>query len=371
MNADGKRQRFNKRASLVLLILIAVIAAAVLSQVVGQRKDFHNNLWGPAHLLVQGKSPYNTSSLNPELPALWLPMAVGIFAPLGWLSEKVAAQVWFLFNISSLSMIVYLALGDTKPPIAALLTGLSAYFFPTTIQHFALGQFSILAALCLMLAARFAKHQQDWPAAFLLALGCSKPQLGILAVIGLSYFYFERSGLTGVMRFAAKFLTMALIMSLPLFIAKPVWMLDYFANWRNNPTWPQPSIFSILNNLMGNWGILLWAGIALAGLSVCIYIWKRLPPQTAMYWSLGLTPILSPYIWSWDFVLLLPVWIATFAATDWRKKSFLLLSYLIGWVGMAAVQLRGNAANQLFWWVPFWVLGSILLVTGKHGSHPI
>ena len=51
------------------------------------RKDFYNELWGPAYLLVNGQSPYDTPILDPVLPAVWLPMAIGFFFPLGWLPK--------------------------------------------------------------------------------------------------------------------------------------------------------------------------------------------------------------------------------------------------------------------------------------------
>lgn len=46
--------------------------------------DFRHNLWAPTHLLLRGESPYLIKTLFPNKHAVWLPMAVGLFFPLGW-----------------------------------------------------------------------------------------------------------------------------------------------------------------------------------------------------------------------------------------------------------------------------------------------
>lgn len=345
-----------------MLILVACISAFSLGNIVGTRKDFYNELWGPTYLLVHGKSPYDTSGLNPELPAVWLPMAIGIFAPLGWLSGNIATKTWFLISIIALFLIMVLALQDSKSPLSAILAGVFAYFFPPTINHFALGQFSLITALCMMLAAYYANKGHGWRAAFLVALGLTKPQLGLLAAIGLSFYYFQRSDWRGIILFGARVVCAALIMSLPLFIVGPGWMRDWFAATQRNPSWLQPSLFSTLVKFAGIWGYLLWGGVAFGGALICWHLWKRFAPEVAIAWTLGLTTIVSPYIWSWDFVLLLPIWTLIFMQANWKKRIFLSLAYLIGWMGMTIVQSSGTSNNQAFWWVPLWFLGAILIV---------
>jgi hypothetical protein len=92
-------EQFQQTSLIALLagaLSIAFIAHFIRFDLIVQpRKDFYNELWGPAHLLVRGESPYDTSSLNADLPAVWPPMAIGVFAPLGWLSEKTASRLAF------------------------------------------------------------------------------------------------------------------------------------------------------------------------------------------------------------------------------------------------------------------------------------
>ena len=354
---------FHKYSSMFALGLIAAFITYLFWKLIMPRMDFYNELWGPAYLLVQGKSPYDTASLNPVLPAVWFPMAIGFFFPLGWLSEKNALQAWYVFNIIEICVVVYLAQGNKRSLYNTVLLALLCFFFPFTLNHFNLGQFSITVMLCLMLSAHFAEKRQDWLAAFFLALALSKPQLGIIAVFGLSVFYFKRNGFSGVFRFGLQTFLMALLMSLPLFISHPVWIPDWFKSMLSNYTWLHPSLFSLLRQSLGVWGTFIWLALMLVALGISYQLWMKFPPSVAMMWSLGITTIVTPYVWSWDFVLLLPIWMYTFVQADWKRKALLLLFYAIAWYGMALVQAQEGSQNQYFWWAPLWFMGTLALVT--------
>ena len=114
--------------------------------------DFYNNLWAPVHLLVSGESPYDTNSLQPELPALWMPMAIGFFSFLGLFEFHTAQQLWFLLNTAGLAVLLYLSMPNLRSTSILLISVFLVFFFPPTINHFALGQVSILYALSLFLS---------------------------------------------------------------------------------------------------------------------------------------------------------------------------------------------------------------------------
>ena len=354
---------FQTYTSIFALTLVAALVSYLFWNLMMPRMDFYNNLWGPVHLLVQGKSPYETTSLNPILPAIWFPMVIGVFFPLGWLSENLSLQVWFIFNIIELCGIVYLAQGDRRSLFNTIILALLCFFFPFVLNNYNLGQFSITAMLCMMLSSYFADSRRDWLAAFFLALALSKPQLGIVAVFGLSVFYFQRNGFKGVFCFGLQTFTMALLTSLPLFIFYPVWIPDWVRSFQSNHGWLHPSLFSILNHSMGIFGVFIWAAIFILALGVARQLWIKFPPAIAMLWSLGITTIITPYIWSWDFVLLLPIWISTFARADWKRKLFLLTFYGVAWYGMALVQMQQAGDNSLFWWVPLCFIAVLVFVT--------
>jgi len=350
------------QTALILLIIASAVPAA-LGNMVSLRKDFHTELWAPAWLLVHGRSPYATEVLDAPLPAVWLPMAIGVFAPLGWLREEAATQVWFLLSVAAVGGIVFLALHDAPSPFVVIAAALIAYLFPPTLNHFVLGQFSILAALCLVLAARFVKEGREWPAALLLALGSAKPQLALLPALGLVFYISQQTSAKAAAKFAGKTLLAALLLSLPVFLVSPGWLGDYLAGWRRNPAWQHPSAFALLGGGQDFWSYLISGALAAAGIVICLALWRKLTPERAMYWTLALTVLLSPYIWSWDFVLLLPLLLHTFGGADLKGKLLLLTAYVMAWAGMAFIQLAARGENQLFWWVPWWLTGTVAIVT--------
>ena len=148
-------------------------------------------------------------------------------------------------------------------------------------------------------------------------------------------------------------------MCFPLFLAHPTWYQSFFSNIRQNPSWLHPSFFIMLVDSTGVWGYLVWGCAIMAGIYATYHLWKKFKPVLAMEWTLGLTTIVSPYIWSWDFVLILPLWISIFSLSKWKVQIFLVVTYILGWVGMAISQIVSGGNNQTFWWVPLWYMGVI------------
>jgi hypothetical protein len=363
-----------RNLNVLTLVLVMTIIFFSYHSIIQPRKDFYNNLWAPAHLLIRGESPYDTASLAPDLPAVWMPMAVGMFVPLGLLPPETASSLWFLLNAAGLIALVLLSM--PKPlSIGALAAGiLFAALFPPFLQHAMLGQISILSALFLMTAAKFAEKRWDWAAACFLAAGLSKPQIGFLIMLGIGLCYFQQGGLRLTVRFGLKTLTAITIMCLPLFASQPDWYFDWLASLQSNRVaWMHPSILYQLRQLLGNWGYFPWACITIATVWVALWLWKTRPSHEAALWSLALTLLITPYVWSWDFILLLPLFIHTFSRTGWKYKAILAAGYVVGWTGMAVIQLSANDHNSRFWWVPLWflvIIGSIYLKSLNDNHSP-
>ena len=103
--------------------------------------------------------------------------------------------------------------------------------------------------------------------------------------------------------------------------------------------------------------------LILAVLIFCYFRWKYNSPEVALYWSLALSALVSPYIGGWDFVILFPLLIFTFAQADWIRKVFLIISYSLAWYLMALAQTQHSGLNYYFWWVPTWFIATIVLAT--------
>jgi hypothetical protein len=90
----------------------------------------------------------------------------------------------------------------------------------------------------------------------------------------------------------------------------------------------------------------------------------RLPKREAAIWSLALTTLITPYVWSWDFVLLIPLLTSYLYQKMPRYSTWLLYFGLIScWGVIAYMKLTGQTSDELFWWVPWYLIGFILLIT--------
>jgi len=357
-------ERLQTFATFSILAFMAALFALLFWHLVQPKADFYNELWGPAYLLVHGQSPYNTASLHPTHPAGWFPMAIGFFSPLGWLSEDIAMLAWFLLCTLELFTIVYFSQEKSRAIHVTFLSALLAFSFPPVLYHIFLGQIGLTVTLCMILATYFVTKEKHWLAALLVAIGISKPHLGALAVVGLSVHYFKMGGEREIIAFYLRIALMMFILCLPLFFAYPNWIADMIAMLRSNPPYfIYPSLFMLFWRNMGTLGILLWVLVFLSVLALVYYLWKKLSPMNAVFWSLGLGLLVTPYIGSWDFVLLLPILIFTFSQAPWKPKIFLILSYLIAWYGQAVIQNMEPSHNYYFWWIPPWFLATVAIVT--------
>jgi hypothetical protein len=348
-------------AAIIILVIFSLFTALAYWDILPPRKDLYNELWGPAHLLVRGRSPYDTASLDPNLPGAWLPMSIGLFAPMGWLEESVALYSWFVFNLAEICLMVIIVQREFRPFHPVIITALFSFAFPPTIYSLLLGQFSITTTLCTVAATALIVKRRHWAGAFLLALGLSKPHLMTVTMLGLSAWYFQNHGARSMVQFWARTIIAALILCVPLFVSYPNWIPDALASMRSNAPWAFPTFLEVLRRNLGFWGIGLW-GIAMGVvILLALSLWKRTAPPAATYWSLGLALLVSPYLGNWDFVTLLPLLIHTFMQSNWKPRIFIVICYLIAWYGMALIQSLEESHNYYFWWIPFWFLGTLAL----------
>ncbi|GAB4572829.1 MAG: hypothetical protein Fur0017_25340 [Anaerolineales bacterium] len=346
---------------MILLLFVAGIAV-VYWGLLPPRKDLYNELWGPAYLLVQGMSPYNTSSLDPVLPAAWLPMSIGFFFPLGWLTETTALHFWFLFSLIELALVVLLVRRSDKSITGLFAAAAFAFAFPSTIYHLLLGQFSITTTLCAVCGTYLILKDRHWLGAFFLALGLSKIHLMTLPMLGLSLYYFQQGGAKNMAAFWLRVAAACFVLTLPLFIAHPNWIPDAIKSMTSNAPWAFPTLQKFLLYTFGSFGMVLWGISFVLTIMLSLFLWRRLDAVSATYWNLGLALLISPYIGSWDFVTLLPLWLHTFLNTDRRWKIFMCISYGVAWFLMARIQGLEESHNHFFWWVPLWFLASTAIV---------
>lgn len=352
------------------VLLIAGILAIFVLFVIDSNNtygwDFRNNLWGPAYLLSQKISPYRVDILFELGNAVWMPMVIVPFFPLGLLPLQQASNIWLVINVLCLIWIVWLASDASRFNLrfAAIATTL-CILFPPTITHFRLGQITLLITLIFLVVVLKEDTLPGLLSSLLIAIGLAKPQLAILVLPGFLFHKIKEEGWIKTLRFIVLLVISSLTLTAPLFLVSPSWLTDFISALQKNPSWAHPSSMSILRDVIPAYSTMIWGIWACVVFILNIWIWKIKPKQEAVLWSLALTPLISPYIWTWDFVVTLPLFIHTLHhASHKASLTILYAGYLICWVLIVAAQYHGSTNEYLFWWIP-WSLVAIIL-SGKY-----
>lgn len=343
-----------------LIILISLIGAVFLiNSLKLEGHDFYTNLWGPSHLLLEGKSPYDLTPLYEAKRAVWLPMAIGTFFPIGALTQSQATNLWLLINIGFVVGLVFLSSPTKRPaPHLFFVASLAFFLFPGTIRHLVLGQFTLLTIFFVLIAANSLEYLHPFSLAFLISLALTKPQIMVLALPGLLLAYCRLYGKSRLIQIIVGITLWSLLLLIPLFLASTDWHKDFLHQLQDNPDWVQPGIFSQFKMKLGDIGIVLWGIVAFIGMTINLWLWFTLSSEKAVLGSLALTPLVSPYIWSWDFVTLMPFFVWCLISIRTITPRLLLASgYVLCWYGMLQIALSDNYSDSRFWWVSWFMFG--------------
>jgi hypothetical protein len=338
----------------LLLIILLGLIAGLTPRNFAFGWDFRNNLWGPANILINGDSPYSLDPSYGPFINVWFPTGIGAFFTLGYLPFDAAARLWLFLELCGLSFFIWFA-GNKKVPSPWLLMVciLLIFFFPPLYVHFILGQYSIFFASLLIIYVLIPDKRIWTPA--LLAIALVKPQLGILIYPGLIFSEFMKSGPGGAAKLVLITAGWVFFFTVPLFLLAPRWPLDFAIVTLKNFEigWGQPSLYVQLSAAMGSVGGMIAWGLLFITLCLSLWLWSKFDEQTALVWSLALTPLVTPYIWSWDFVLMLPalLWLVVRAKSTHGRIVILVGAFLIDAI---IVSLRWNKdiADSSQIWIP-------------------
>jgi hypothetical protein len=289
-------------------------------------------------------------------------MAIGLFFPLGLIPLQQASNIWFLANFICLLSIVWISSGSRRPPILLLVIGTTVGgLFPSSIEHLRLGQITLLITLAFLLVALWEDRIPALLSAFLIAVGLSKPQLAVLVLPGLMFHMVRKYGPKRAFQFTALVVASILILTIPLFLAFPNWLPDLALELQSNPSWAQPSSLYVLRIVVPGYGEFAWIVLAIVLSGINIRLWMKKPRQEAILWSLALTPLMTPYVWTWDFVMMLPLFInSLFRVKSKVSLSVLLVGYIAAWLVVAGMKLHGQVSDDCYWWMPWYLVATVL-----------
>jgi hypothetical protein len=142
-----------------------------------------------------------------------------------------------------------------------------------------------------------------------------------------------------------------LISSLPIFITDPNWIYQLIDNLKENTSWLQPNLFSLL---VQQYDITPLISIPLLsmGLWYCIRYSIRHNIYDSIILSMAITTLLSPFIWSWDFVLLFPLLVNSYRINHSTViKLIIKAGYIAITVVFITLKIIGYSSDELFIWV--------------------
>ena len=239
-------------------------------------------------------------------------MVLGLFFPLGYLDLQRASNIWMLVNVVSFFSLIFISSNQKKPSFIKLfIIGLFIFIIPSTIAHINLGQISILICLSLVIIIMFDEILPIWATGLLLSFSLTKPQLVVLFIPASLFHIFRNQGWKFVLSLIFWTIFGVIIFSLPVFFTKTNWLNTLILNLKSNPIWQHPSITTILSSSLNEYGFLLRYSFLLVGFILALFLVSRSGNKVVFLWILALTTVFSPYIWSWDFVLLYPLMIFT------------------------------------------------------------
>ncbi len=328
--------------------------------------DFRNELWAPAYLLVHGESPYNIQVLFDDGSiAVWLPQIIGVFFPLGLLPLKQASNLWLIINVLTIIGIAIFLTRHAKPGTTQLpfygFIFLGVFLFPPTAAYLMLGQVDFLLIAAMLLSAWGIDQQDAKTVALGFAFALTKPQLCFIVIPSVFIWLMIKRRWRYSLKILALLVIFIFVSTIPLWLADLNWVKDFVRSFLSNARWLQPALFTQLQIQFGKPGLILWSVVAISCIAISTTLWNRLNPQRAVLWGLALTTIAAPYIWSWDFTLLLPLFIDTAARlTKIYARLILILTWLTCFF-FSIWSRQFEASDHRLWWLPFTMLFGIIV----------
>lgn len=312
--------------------------------------DFQNNLWGPAYLLLNNQNPYDINILFPHSNAIWFPPAILSFLFLGLFPFKTACTLWLLLNLVAF-IFTGLIMTSLKKSYGGLMWIVLLAVFPSTISNFTLGQFSILSLLLMLWIARKYPSLPIWVSGIVISILCTKPQLISLAFPVFLFKIFQEKGIKAALHHLAWILSGILFSAVTLFFFSPGWFSQLIENLQDNPMWSQPNLNSLMLQRSFH-SPLIPLILIMIGIGLSWWYSSKHDMYNSIILSMALTPIFSPYIWSWDFVLVYPLLITSYLNSPKKAGKIGILSgYILITTLYISLMASGYTSDEFYYWV--------------------
>jgi hypothetical protein len=273
---------------------------------------------------------------------------------LGLMTPQAAAALWFELNLVMLFLSVWL-LTDGWPGYGRLLAFPLSLFFLPVLGALSVGQydFPVLLGTSLLI---YSLRRENVPLTVLgMVLLTFKPHVGALILLSaLGWLIYNRSDFAG--RVVRPLLASAAILFLTGFIADPTWIVSYprmllsyqaegnvstCSECASLPVWLSRAL------LDGSLTSAVWIGVLLlAILILASYFVRSTLKSHELFLSAALlaTLLVSPYLYNYDYLLLLVPYAVLARSSTLLQKIILLICYLVPTLALLVFGRDGNIA---------------------------
>jgi hypothetical protein len=383
-------QANRRRIALWLALLLALILlGARLSRTSWDTTALADDFveyWAAGRLNITGGNPYAADELWPLQQAagrvteplmMWNPpYTLALVMPFGLLGYPLSRLIWLALSIVLIELAAFWTWGTLHGPRkagwVALLLAIS--FFPSLVV-LRMGQVGPILLLGLAGFLHYERKGKYWLAGVFAALLAIKPHL--LYLVGIAILVWSvRRRQWGVLGGAA--LTLAAATALAVAVNPSVIQQYVQANIDSSPLiWMTPTAGSLLRLCFGGEHLWLQFVFVLPGLawfaaySVCHradWVWAERMPL-----ALLVSVITTPFGWSFDLVVLVPIVLGVAVLVATRAKSratpALIISYLL--MNAIAWGLYGRTLDLWQVWLAPALLAWYLLTIRRIGGSPL
>jgi hypothetical protein len=372
--------RYSNKAILWILLIISVLILILLSPNLfnssNMLSDDFARFWASGNLNFHGQNPY--TPVDAELPHVNIddllsghnfiilepPWSISIFMPFGLIDYPISRLFWMIASILliliSALMLWQIYSGDVKKRWLVLLV---SFIFAPTISALGKGQISGLVLLGISGFLYFTEVKiNDWIAGAFLGLASIKAQLVVLFWIALFLWIIQQRRW---IIFIAASLTFLVMLAFSV-VFNPLIIEQYIGLLKLNYVyeWALPTIGSYLR--------LYWLGVdrywvqflpLVLGIVWIVIYWVR--HRTTWNWPaempliLLVSMVVTPYMWTYDVVVLIPAVIlaALSISTDWKRLPSVLL--ILMFITLNALDLILHVKLFDFWFV--WLVPSLFI----------
>lgn len=376
VNLDNLRFSAIRKPVLLALLLPALWFVAHECGPKLRQSDFVE-YWIVARLFLSGANPYSASEvfhLERQLhlstrARAWMmfnpPAALTVVVPFGLLPFPVAVGIWFALQFAIVFVSSFWLWRIYRGPdrFRWLAIALPGIFLPVSVALLDC-QITPFVLLGVVAFLHFAEARAYAPAGAALALLALKPQLCLpLACVVLLWCVRERTWQLAAGCAAATAVLLVPVWARPGLVSQYREIIPRICD-DNAPAWG-----GLLRATFGYQRVWLQYLPVIPGLAWAVLYWKKY--RSSWDWKQHLPMLLlagyitSPYAWTYDEVILLPVFISAavfvLAERDWRFARRVFGFYILINLAMFALNIIGLRDVWFLWNVPVWLLAYLLL----------